>query len=218
MVTADESEINWGESPAAQEWTPPWLRAARVPEVDGIKYLKVGSDPRPMLGSRSDADLIVVGRNVDRRAHTLGGTTEWLLHHPPSPLAIIRSGDVVDRVTVCVDGSVHATAALETFAALPFAAAASVTVLGVDDGRSDAGAAVAAGAGQLEGRVSAVETKVLSDIPTRAILDHLDSTGPDLVVVGTKGLTGWKRIRLGSTAGAVVRSATCNSLIGSAEL
>lgn len=218
VLTADESQIDWGSAPSEVEWTPPWLRASQVPQAESVTYLKMGADPRAMLASRDHADLVVVGRSADRRISSLGGTSEWLLHHPPSPLAIISTEAKVQRVTVCLDGSEFATAALDTFLSLPLAQSAKVYALGVDDGRSDAAAAVAAGVAAMEGRVGGIEGIVVKDSPTKAILSHLDSSGSDLVVIGTKGLTGWKRIRLGSTAGAVVRSATCNSLVGSSEI
>src|SRR5690606_18801451 len=104
VMTADESDIHWGETPRPVEWIPPWQRAAGVPEAESVTSFKVASDPRPMLGSRSDADLIVVGRASDPRVETLGGTTEWLLHHPPSPMVIVGQPDPARRVTVCADG------------------------------------------------------------------------------------------------------------------
>lgn len=218
VLTADESQIDWGSAPQAQEWTPPWVRAGVVPEAVSVTYLRVGSDPRPMLAARSEADLIVVGRSTDRRSPSLGSTGEWLLHHPPSSLAVISTSDPVRTVVICVDGSDHAYAALETFSSLPLADEARVTVLGVEDGRSEAAAAVEEAAGRLADRVAQLDTELVKGAPTRAILGHLDSARPDLVVLGTKGLTGWKRIRLGSTAGAVVRSASCNRLVGASEI
>ena len=41
--------------------------------------------------------------------------------------------------------------------------------------------------------------------PTKVILDRVDEHRPDLVVLGTRGLTGIERLRVGSTAGAVAR-------------
>lgn len=217
-MTADESDIHWGETPRPVEWIPPWQRAAGVPEAESVTSFKVASDPRPMLGSRSDADLIVVGRASDPRVETLGGTTEWLLHHPPSPMVIVGQPDPARRVTVCADGSEHATSACETFAGLPLASDADVVVIAVADGRSDAEQSAADAGAILEGRVASVTTQILTGTPTKAIIGYLDSEKPDLVVLGTKGLTGWKRIRLGSTAGAVARSAHCNVMVGSSEL
>lgn len=215
VMTADESEVVWGEASRATEWSPPWVRAMRVDGVGQVRYLRFAGDPRLMLAERSDADLIVVGRN--RRAGqtrlTVGGTSEWLLHHPPAPLVIVGTFDPVESVTVCADGSDHSRSAIDAFASWPLATGAEVTVLAVDDGRSDAEASAEAGVAALAGRVASVASVVVKDIPTPAILRHIDSTRPDLVVLGTKGLTGWERLRLGSTAGAVVRAALCNALV-----
>jgi nucleotide-binding universal stress UspA family protein len=61
----------------------------------------------------------------------------------------------------------------------------------------------------------AVETA--SGRATDTILASLEETGADLVVLGTRGLTGWRRLRLGSTASAVVRSAPCDALVACSE-
>jgi len=219
VMTADESEIVWGDPPRLVEWEPSWARAKQVDGAKSVRYLKVAGDPRPMLADRVDADLMVVGR-INRDSQTqlaLGGTSEWLLHHPPAPLAVIGTLDLVDSVTVCADGSDHSRAAIEAFVSLPLSARSGVTVLAVDDGRADAEASAANGVEALRGRVASVTSLVIKDSPTPAILGHIESTQPDLVVLGTRGLTGWKRLRLGSTAGAVVRRVVCNALVASSR-
>ena len=45
--------------------------------------------------------------------------------------------------------------------------------------------------------------------PSLGILDQIEALPADLVVMGTRGLTGLKHVALGSTAERVVRSATC---------
>jgi nucleotide-binding universal stress UspA family protein len=52
--------------------------------------------------------------------------------------------------------------------------------------------------------------------PTTRIVDHIEEHAPDLVVMGTKGLTGWRRLRLGSTASAVVHQTAGNVMVASA--
>ena len=42
-----------------------------------------------------------------------------------------------------------------------------------------------------------------------AIIDQAESLSPDLIVMGTRGLTGIKHVALGSTAERVVRKAKC---------
>lgn len=46
-------------------------------------------------------------------------------------------------------------------------------------------------------------------VPDACILEVLDRLRPEMIVMGTEGRTGWDRLRLGSTAQAVVRVATC---------
>lgn len=217
VMTADESEIVWGEPPMVTAWSPPWARSKSVEGAVGVGYARFAGDPRPMLGDRGDADLIVVGRSSRMtRGRALGGTTEWLLHHPPAPTAVIGDGSPVEEVTICADGSEHSKAAVTAFTSWPMAARTAVTVLAVDDGRAQADTSAAEATEILAGKVASVTAVVTQDFPTAAILRHLDTTRPDLVVLGTKGLTGWKRLRLGSTAGAVVRGAACNAMVASA--
>ena len=51
---------------------------------------------------------------------------------------------------------------------------------------------------------------VLTDDPIAgSVLSEAEKRGADLVVAGTRGLTGWKRVVLGSVAARLVRKATC---------
>lgn len=60
-----------------------------------------------------------------------------------------------------------------------------------------------------EGHLAGIEADtVLADgLPSQAILDAADETGADLVVVGTRGLTGFRHLLLGSTAERIVQGA-----------
>lgn len=215
VVTADTdaSHIEWGAPIRTAPWDPPWTRDSGDLDAGQIRFLTASADPRALLADAS-ADLMVVGIKPSGplSARLTGSTTEWLLHHPPSPLAIIRRTSPVVRVLVCVDGSPHAAKALETFASLPFAASSTTTLLAVDDGRTDT-ASTEGAARALDGRVADVAVSHASGDPTEEILGAVETTRADLVVLGTRGLTGWKRLRLGSTASAVVRSTGSDSLV-----
>lgn len=211
----DESRVEWGKPPLTEEWTPAWPRP--VDAVTGaatVRFRKVVTDPRAMLAD-VEADLLVVGVRSGGYLDALvtGSTTEWLLHHPPAPLLVARVDDEVEKVLVCADGSDHASHAIRSFCALPLAKSAAVAVVAVDDGRVDVDAALEEAAGQLEGNVASVAVIRSQGSPPRQILDVLESEAPQLAVLGTRGLTGWQRLRLGSTAAAVVRAARCNSLV-----
>lgn len=198
------------------EWDSPHRRLL-VPqsELTAVRHLTASHDPRILLGDRGDAEVLVVGSSGvgHLRALLVGSTTEWLLHHPPTTLVVVRSATPVRRVLACVDGSVHAQRAVEAFAGLPWATQAEVAVLGVADGRSDIETGQANALETLEAAGITAVAKQARGKPAHRILEWIDDTGAQLVVLGTRGLTGWKRLRLGSTAGAVVRAARCSALV-----
>ena len=206
----------WGTSATPESWIPPWGRKY-LDSSDPVEVscLHAATDPRILLDAQSDADLVVVGYAGLGHLQSLwmGSTTEWLLHHPSAPLAIVRSAAAVQRVVCCVDGSDCARRALEAFLALPLAAATDATVLCVDDGRVDVDEAVSRAFSTLQAAGIDPHVERAHGKPTHAILEHLSAHQPQLLVLGTKGLTGWRRLRLGSTAAAVVRHAACSSLV-----
>jgi nucleotide-binding universal stress UspA family protein len=123
----------------------------------------------------------------------------------------------VQDVVCCVDGSASASRALDAFLALPLVASTEVTVLSVDDGRADVDEAISTAVAALETTGIDASVERVHGKPTHAILEHLHAHEPQLVVLGTKGLTGWPRLRLGSTAAAVVHHASCTSLVACAD-
>ncbi|MFZ5895522.1 MAG: universal stress protein [Myxococcota bacterium] len=66
--------------------------------------------------------------------------------------------------------------------------------------------AEAAGAAQ-------VTTRLLQGSPTATIVDFVDSNHIDLVVMGSHGRTGFKRLLLGSVAESVSRAVSCTVVI-----
>lgn len=58
-----------------------------------------------------------------------------------------------------------------------------------------------------------VETILQEGLPADVIVDEAERRGVDLIVMGTRGLTGAKRVILGSTAEQVIRWAECPVLI-----
>lgn len=54
-----------------------------------------------------------------------------------------------------------------------------------------------------------VDGRVVMEYPSRAILDVAEALPADLIVMGTRGLTGIKHVLVGSTAERIVRLAQC---------
>jgi nucleotide-binding universal stress UspA family protein len=61
----------------------------------------------------------------------------------------------------------------------------------------------------LRARGMVVESRIAVGLPARAILEAAEEAHADLIVIGTRGQTGLKRVFLGSTAAHVVRHAAC---------
>lgn len=64
-----------------------------------------------------------------------------------------------------------------------------------------------------KGGVARVETVLLHGYPIHEILRHAEDSQTDLIVMGTQGRSGIKRLVLGSVAENVLRSAPCPVLV-----
>lgn len=195
-------------------WEPPHPRPLFT-EAEFVEtvQLTAEADPRLVLSRRSE--LLVIGPRgpgLLKSLH-LGSTANWLLAHPPAPLVIVRHGHAMRSVVLCVDGSIHAQRVTDVLADLPWIDQLNITILAVDDHRFDVAMASTAAAERLQAVGSNVDISVVGGKPTHMIMEHLERASPDLVALGTRGLTGIHRLRVGSTAGAVVRAATCSALV-----
>lgn len=68
-------------------------------------------------------------------------------------------------------------------------------------------------AAEVRQRGLTVDCELLLSLPANGVLDVAARRNADLIVVGTRGQTGWKRALLGSTAARLVREATCPVLV-----
>jgi nucleotide-binding universal stress UspA family protein len=153
----------------------------------------------------------------------LGSTAEWLMQCPSTPLLIAKNSDSVKKILVCTDGSPHAWAGVETLAAMPLVRGAAVTVLGVVESAGEVAKRVAAAGDLLEAAgadvteiVAEQDPMVMSISPRMAISDFLRDESPDLVVMGTRGMTGLKKVLVGSVASAITHHAECSVLLARA--
>ena len=62
---------------------------------------------------------------------------------------------------------------------------------------------------ELAERVGVIEARLLDGHAHRALIDVASESDADLIVLGTRGLTGWRGLLLGSTARRVVQHADC---------
>lgn len=185
----------------------------------------IGDPMRTMTGLR-DRDLLVVGpkgRGFRKTLH-LGSTTDALLNDPPMPLVIARHGVPTTRALVCADGSADCRAAVEALQAMPWMREVRVLVMSVPQADIEAPHAAESAAEALR----PVAHSVLVEIPTpdplqivvntRAVLlEAARRWDADLVVLGTRGLSGFAAVRAGSIATSLATQAPCSVLMARAS-
>lgn len=205
------------------DFTPEHARTAtESSSITEVRHLTTAYDPRIVLCEKHDSDLIVVGargKGLLKSMH-LGSTAEWLMRCPGTPLVVARTGHPVRRVVACVDGSGHSQRAIEVLASMPWVSGCEVDIVTVVEGEDTVGRDAQEAARLLTGAgarttVRVIEPDVLSITvnPRYRILDIIDQVRPDLVVMGTKGVTGLPRLVVGSVAGAVAHAAPCSVLL-----
>lgn len=208
---------------ALHEWSPPEPRV--VPAAcafSEVRHLTAHHDPRVILSTCPDSTLLVIGprgKGLFKALH-LGSTAEWLLQCPNTPLLIARSAEPVQHIIVCVDGSSHAQAAVDVLCELPWIGTTTIQVVAVVEQEHDIRSAANAAAAQLAATGAQVTVRIVLPDPVSItrnprvdIFDILDADQPQLVVCGTRGLTGLPRLRLGSVASAIAHHAKCSVLL-----
>ncbi|MGQ4555570.1 universal stress protein [Halobellus sp. GM3] len=168
-------------------------------------------------------DMIAMGthgrRGLDR--YVLGSVAEKVVRLSPVPVLTARVGATGERpyreIVVPTDGSDAAAPAERLGVDLAGRFDAVVHALSVvpdrrfrtsetDSAYEEAAQSAVDRVGECGARIG-VETDgaVEHGVPHRAILDHCEAAGADLVVLGTHGRTGVERFVLGSVAEKVVR-------------
>ncbi|MEY3732653.1 MAG: hypothetical protein RL347_12 [Actinomycetota bacterium] len=209
VVTVVSSETPGAVEVEPYEWEPPVRRVPyRSTMLKEVRHIRAQGDARQVLGS-VDADLLVIGprgAGLAKKLH-LGSVAEWLINCPVSPMVIARRPRKVEHVVVAVDGSTHSTRAVDTLRALPWLSQSNVQLVAVETGNGSATAGAERALATLDAACRDVGVTVLRPaewdltISVRGeIMQYLHGHPCDLLVMGTHGLQGWERLRVGSTA------------------
>jgi len=202
-------------------------------------------DPRKVIvdaATKAGSDLIVLGaRGLGAVASfLLGSVSIGVTRHASCPVLVCRgAARPVRSVTIAVDSSDDARAAVEYFAGLPLPSGLRVRLVGVveplryptsapgfigntlraamqdfeNESRQHLEAALAPLAAMLRSRVQDVVTTTPTGQPAATILREAELNDSDVIVVGARGLGVLERVALGSVSEAVLRHAPCPVLV-----
>ncbi len=188
------------------------------------------------------ADLLVVGATGHSGVARLllGSVAERLAMHAPCPVLVVRPDTGgLRRILVGVDGSKDSIRAARWIAALPLDPSAEIRILGMapnhreiaaehlmvmpplvdhptslgDWQRVRLRAPLDALCAEIEASGRRCSVEIRSGDPGSGIVGTAEDEGCDLVVVGSKGLTGLDRFLLGSVSANVLRHAPCSVLV-----
>lgn len=184
-----------------------------------------------------DVDLVVMATHGRRgvRRMLLGSVAEEVLRTAGCPVLTVRPDETIgpggppEKILVPVDFSEHSELALVSAGELARRFGAELDVLhviaelGVPDpyfaDAAELRALTKAARDRVPEALADTAERVLGDVgagthmrvgtPAATIAEFADEQGSDMIVLGSHGRTGMKRIFLGSVAEAVVRQAPC---------
>jgi nucleotide-binding universal stress UspA family protein len=189
--------------------------------------------------AKRKADLIVMGSRglTDVRAFLLGSVSRKVVMHADCPVLLIKKHvPAFRRVVVAVDGSKGAWAGVEYLLKLPLPEVADITVVSVvpplpidaieqplslasflEQLRTPLLKKARAVAKQAAERMRkagfAARLAVVHGHPSHEIVKIAEAERADLVVVGSRGLTGTSRFLMGSVSDGVIKYAPCAVLV-----
>jgi nucleotide-binding universal stress UspA family protein len=207
-------------------WEPRHLREVlRAGSRTPVHHEQIIGDPALTLTGLRDRDLLVVGPKGRgfRKTLLLGSTTDALLNDPPIPLVIARRGVPTTRALVCADGSADSRAAVLALEGMPWLGQVQVLVVAVPETGLDAEGAVDSAADVLLPGARSVRAEVLAPDPLHIVvnpramlLGAARTWEADLVVLGTRGLSGIAAVTAGSIATSLAAHAPCSVLVARA--
>ncbi len=191
------------------------------------------------LAEKRKADLIVMGSRglTDVRAFLLGSVSRKVVMHAGCPVLLIKKHvPAFGRIVVAMDGSKDAWAGVEYLLKMPLPEVADITVVSVvpplpidtfeqpvtlasflEQLRTPLLKKARAVAQQAAARIQKAgyeaRISVVHGHPSHEIVKVAEAERADLVVVGSRGLTGTSRFLMGSVSDGVIKYAPCAVLV-----
>ncbi len=172
------------------------------------------------FASQKNADMIIVGRRGRKGLAKLliGEVSSKIIGHAYCKVLVVPRAAVIEYRTILVatDGSTHGSAAVTEALAIAKRCGSHLIVLSaVHDGNGHEAAESLSGKAVELAKKEGVSAESLTPIGRSAdvIVETAGGRGVDLIVMGTYGKTGVKKLLMGSTTEKVIRSAGCAVLV-----
>jgi len=202
-----------------------------VGEGAGHRLATVGSAAEVLLDEAKDADLLVVGtRELHGVFRWLGSVSDQVVRHAECPVVVVPETTTVGPsgapIIVGVDGSANSLAAVRCAldeAHLRDVPLRAVAAWGFLDQPHDAGEHFDPRYGEGSARdflsrmveealgpdaADEVELAPVCDLPARGLVEAADAAHTPLLVIGARGIGGFKGLLLGSVSQKVLATAT----------
>ncbi len=182
-----------------------------------------GDDPARVvvdLAEKKNVDMIIVGRRGRKGLAKLliGEVSSKIIAHASCKVLVVPRAALIEykHVLVATDGSIHGNAAVTEAIAIAKRCGSHLIVLSAmhdDAGRQEAmncsGKAVEHAQKEGVSAESITPTGKAADL----IVETAGGRGVDLIVMGTYGKTGVKKLLMGSTTEKVIKTAGCAVLV-----
>jgi nucleotide-binding universal stress UspA family protein len=212
----------------------------RVETANGAAAVKLvrghPAEALARIAARYKTDLILIGSRgaTDIRRFLLGSVSRRVVMHAPCPVLVVKkSVPALRRIVVGVDGSKQGQAAIEFLLRLPIPEDARVTVVSVVPPlpiesslqpppllnrvlvplEKQARDVAAQEAARIRRAGFEATGLAVHGNPGHEIVRLAESERADLVVVGSRGLTGSTRFLMGSVSDGVVKYVPCPVLV-----
>jgi nucleotide-binding universal stress UspA family protein len=165
-------------------------------------------------------DLIIMGRHgmTGLTRLLMGSVTARVIGHSPFDVLVVPPGVSLKfkRLLVAHDGSLHGAAAWDEALKLALAFGATLIAATVAPGDREVDRALAISEtlrNAAESQGVALETLVLKGRPEAALVKAGRAKEADLIILGSHGRTGLKRLLMGSVAERVIGQSPCAVLV-----
>lgn len=193
---------------------------------DAGTTIRDATDPATAIieaASELKSDIIVLGRRGKRGLARMmvGDATAKVVGQAECPVLVVpRAAHLWEKhILLATDGSEYSDAAIDAAgrvarqARLPVKVVSVVTSSHSEERRQEAKRAVAVALERLKGLGVEAECQVEEGRPDDAIIKAAEAAGADLIIIGSHGRAGLRKILLGSVAERVIGHAPCSVLI-----